>query len=305
MDADGGDRSAAPASRPGLDALDDLIGADRAPSTPEREATFAERALVEAHNPLEQLDLVFKRTTGQVWFGVLGLAALVAALVIWGVIAQRTVTVAAPVVLSPESGLYPVGELAGGLVVQMDLSEGDRVLAGDTMAVVAIAELGETAVSAPIDGVVVAVDTAVGRVNLQGDPMFLLAPLDEDPVALAVVSATDLNSLAVGQEATVLIGAVNPQTFGGLRADVRTIGQVPMSRARLGDVLGGPVQAAAALQRGPLYEVVLELRSDPATPTGRAWTVGDGPPSFPPLGSLGSAQIVVDRTSLAAQVLGR
>jgi hypothetical protein len=291
--------------RPGLDAIDDLIAADQQPETPARPQSFEERALVEASNPLEQLDLVFKRSTGQIWFGVIGLAALVLGLVIWGVVAQRTVTVSAPVVFSPESGLFPVGELAGGLVVQMDLSEGDRVSAGDTMAVVAVAEAGQAEVLAPIDGVVVAIDTAEGRVNLQGNAMFLLAPIDEEPVGLAVVSAADLTSLEVGQEATVVIGSINPQTFGSLRAQVRDISAVPLSRARLGDILGDPAQAAAALQGGPLYEVVLEPRTDPSTPTGLAWTVGEGPPSPPPLGAFGNAEIVVDRTSLAAQAIGR
>jgi multidrug efflux pump subunit AcrA (membrane-fusion protein) len=293
------------AGRPGLDAIDELIAAEETPTEPARVATFEERALAEAGNPLEQLDAVFKRTTGQIWFGVLGLAALVLALVIWGVVAQRTVTVSAPVVFSPESGLYPVGELAGGLVVQMDLVEGDRVRAGDVMAVVSIPEVGQAEVVAPIDGVVVTVDTAEGRVNLQGNPMFLLAAADEEPVGLALVGAADLTAVAVGQEATVVIGSVNPQTFGSLRADVREIGAVPLSRARLGDILGDAAQAAAAVQGGPLYEVVLELRTDSSTPSGLAWTVGEGPPSLPPLGALGSAQIVVDRTSLAAQVFGR
>lgn len=291
--------------RPGLDAIDELIESKEAPTAPTRPQTFEERALTEAGNPLEELDLVFKRTTGQVWFGVLGLAALVLGLVIWGVVAQRTVTVSAPVVFSPESGLFPVGELAGGLVVQMSLSEGDRVNAGDTMAVVAVAEFGQAEVTAPIDGVIVAIDTAEGRVNLQGSPMFLLAPIDEEPVGLAVVSAPDLTALEVGQEATVAIGSINPQTFGSLRAEVREISAVPLSRARLADILGDPAQAAAAVQGGPLYEVVLEFRTDPSTPTGLAWTVGVGPPSLPPLGALGTAQIVVDQTSLAAQAIGR
>lgn len=291
--------------RPGLDAIDDLIASHEAPTSPVRPQTFEERALIEAGNPLEQLDVVFKRTTGQVWFGVLGLAALVLGLVIWGVVAQRTVTVSAPVVFEPESGLFPVGELAGGLVVEMDLSEGDRVNAGDTMAVVAVPDIGQAEVVAPIDGVVVAIDTAEGRVNLQGNPMFVLAPVDEEPVGLAIVSAPDLTSLEVGQEATIVFGSINPQTFGSLRAEVREISAVPLSRARLGDILGDSAQAAAALQGGPLYEVVLELRTDPSTPTGLAWTVGEGPPSLPPLGALGSAQIVVDRTSLAAQAIGR
>ncbi len=298
----GGRRGAA---RPGLDAIDALIASEETPQEPARAATFEERALSEAGNPLEQLDLVFKRTTGQLWFGVLGLAALVGALIIWGVVAQRTVTIAAPVVFSPESGLYPVGELAGGLVVSITPSEGDRVAVGETLAIVTSAEGVQVPVVAPIDGVVVAVDTAEGRVNLVGSPMFLLAPVDEQPVALAVVGASDLAALELGQEATVEIGSINPQAFGSLRADVRSIGAVPLSRARLGDIFGDPTQVAVALQAGPLYEVVLEPRLDPVSPSGLAWTVGQGPPSLPPLGAVGRAQIVVDRTSLAAQVFGR
>lgn len=301
----GSSGSRARRSRPDLTAVDELIASQAAPEVPTRPQTFEERALTQAGNPLEQLDLVMKRTTGQVWYGVIGLAALVLAVVIWGVVAQRTVTVSAPVVFTPESGLFPVGELASGLVVQMDLSEGDRVRAGDIMAVVDDAERGNIDVTAPLDGVIVAIDTAAGRVNLQGNPMFLLAPLNQEPVGLAVVNATDLTSLEVGQEATVVIGSINPQTFGSLRAEVRDISAVPLSRARLGDILGDPAQAAIALQAGPLYEVVLEFVADPSTPTGLAWTVGEGPPSRPPLGALGSAQIVVDRTSLAAQAIGR
>lgn len=290
------------AARRGLDTFDEMFLERPVDTAPEPPATFEERALAATGNPLEEIDRVFRRTASRVWLGVVGIAALVAALVVWGVVAERVVTTQATTVLVPESGLYPVGRLESGLVIEIRVDEGDTVDRGAVLAVVQTPEAGPIEVTAPIDGVVALVETAVGQPVGPGSTLFLLASTNDTVAGIAILGPGSLTSLAVGQEASIAVSSVNSQSYGRIRARVASIDDIPLSRARLESLLGDSADLFA--RQGPLYEATLTLETDPTTPSGYAWTVAQGPPNRLPLGTLGTAHIVVDRQSLVAGILG-
>ena len=58
------------------------------PDRPATEPTFAERALGAPPNPLDNIDHVFRHTARRTWLGVLGLALLLTAGVVWTAVAR-------------------------------------------------------------------------------------------------------------------------------------------------------------------------------------------------------------------------
>ena len=65
--------------------------------------SFHERAIGEVTNPLEQINVTFKRTGSRIWLGVAGLALLVVGIVIWGFVAQQVVITSTQIALLPKS----------------------------------------------------------------------------------------------------------------------------------------------------------------------------------------------------------
>ncbi len=267
------------------------------------ELTFEQRAIGEVVNPLEQIDSVFRRTGSRLWLGVTGVFLLVAALVTWGFVAERVVTTDATIMLLPKSGLFPVASLETGVVGEVYVQEGDSVAAGQILGLISNPAIGEVEVNAPIAGVVVEVDAARGQVTAPGFPMFLLAPQGEPTLAIGLVSPAQLNGLATGQSVTIAFPTVNQQSAGRLVGTLVRVSDTPVTSTRIAAVLGNGNLAAQASAQGPVFEVNIELTRS-TTPSGYAWTVGEGPPSAPPITSIGVAMIETSRQSIASEIFG-
>lgn len=267
------------------------------------ELTFEQRAIGEVVNPLEHIDSVFKRTGSRLWLGVAGVFLLVAALVTWGFVAQRVVTTDTAVVMLPSSGLYPVASLETGVIGEVFVKVGDSVTAGQKLAIISNPAVGEIEVISPIDGVIVEVDAVRGQVTAPGFSVFLLAPQGEPTLAIGLVSAAQLNGLQEEQRVTIAFPTVNQQTSGRLVGSLNRVGDTPVTSTRIAAVLGSGTLAAEVARQGPVYEVEIELVQS-STPSGYEWTVGEGPPSLPPITSIGVASIETSRQSIASEIFG-
>jgi len=267
------------------------------------EQTFEQRAIGDVVNPLEQIDSVFKRTGSRLWLGITGIFLLVAALVIWGFVAERVVTTDVAVMMLPKSGLYPVASLETGVIGEVYVELGDSVTAGQKLATISNPAVGEMVVIAPIDGVVVEVDAVSGQVTAPGFSVFLLAPQGEPTLAIGLVSAAQLNGLQQGQRVTIAFPTLNQQSAGRLIGTVQRIGETPVTSTRIAAVLGSGTLAAEVLPQGPVYEIQVAL-VPAGTPSGYAWTVGEGPPAAPPVTSVGVASIETSRQSIASEIFG-
>jgi multidrug resistance efflux pump len=221
----------------GLGQFDELF-LEKPDATEEKsEQSFQERAIGNVVNPLEQIDSVFRRTGNRLWLGVAGIALLVAALVAWGFVAQRVVNEKVAVVILPESGLYPVATLQTGVVGDVLVSEDQVVSVGDVLTTLQIPNVGELDVTSPIDGTVVAVDTARGRIAGPGNTLFLLAPKGEPTQLIGFVGPSGLSQMQLRQKVTVVIPTVNPQRYGRMKGSVSYIGSTPTTRSRISSIL--------------------------------------------------------------------
>ena len=274
-------------------------------SNPEKSTgqSFEDRAIGEVANPLEQVNSVFKRTGGRMWLGVGGLTLLVSALVVWSFVAQTVETTRAGVSFLPLSGLSSARVMQAGIIDQVLVEEGQFVERGQALVTI-LTGVGEQSVVAPVEGLVADIDAVKGQVASAGDELVVLAPLDfsDQAAAIGFVGPEQLGQLEIGQSVTIQFPTANPQTYGRMKGTLAFVAATPVLRSRLRQILPD-TQANATYQQGPFYEIAIELdRAD--TPSGFAWTIGNGPPDQIYLASNGVAFIAVSRQSIASKAFG-
>ena len=273
------------------------------PDRPTTEATFAERALGAPPNPLDNIDHVFRHTARRTWLGVLGLALLLTAGVVWTAVAEQKVVVDASAVLVPADGIYTAGDLQAGLVLQLNVDLDQSVQQGEVLARVQVAETGNVVqVRSPVDGRVLAIDVRAGESTTPGTPMFRIVPPGE-PVMVALYPAADVARLSVGDTVTVSVNGVAPDQFGRAVGRVESIGPIPASDNRLRQITGDTSLLGLAERLGPVREIQISLERDD-TPSGIAWDGGSGPPAPVSVGTRALAHITVGQQTLLDRAFG-
>lgn len=264
---------------------------------------FRERALGGAPNPLEQIDHVFHHTARRTWLGVLGIALLLAAGLLWTAIAEQTITVDAPAVIVPPSGIFTAGELEAGTVTTVLVHQGEAVQKGQVLARFQPAGAATLqSLRSPVAGSVLAIEIRPGDVSTAGVPMFLVVP-PVAPMAIALVPAAQVSQLAVGQSAAITVNGVAPDRYGKAVGRVASIGSTPVTNERLQELTGDTSLVGLVQTLGPTREVRIALRSA-RTPSGLAWTGGPGPASRLPVSVRAVSSITVQHQTLIGKVFG-
>jgi multidrug resistance efflux pump len=216
--------------------------------------------------------------------------------VLWTAVAEQKIVVHASAVIAPQEGVYTAGEAQGGLVADVDVDEGEDVQRGQVLATVQVPEGTTVTVTSPVAGRLLAVEVRPGDISAPGEPMFRIAPPGET-LAIAFYPGADVSRLEVGQSVAVTVNGVAPDRFGRAIGRVDYIGPTPVSDQRLRQITGDSSLLGLVQQLGPLREVRIKLeRAD--TPSGIAWTGGDGPTGPVAIGTLAVAEITVGRQTL-------
>jgi multidrug efflux pump subunit AcrA (membrane-fusion protein) len=266
---------------------------------------FRERALGGTRSSLEQLDRLFRLTARRTWTAVVALAILVGALVVWGFVAERDVTVTAPGLLVPTDGFVEVARLESGVVDEVFVDEGDRVRTGDVMASYLAPGNVRAEILAPVDGRVAEVDVAAGSTLVPGLPSFTIVPLDAKTLAVAFASPATQSQIEEGMEVTLQAASAPPAQYGSIRGRIVDISDIPASLARLDRLTGGNQELAKAfLAGGPVYEVEVRLERDRDTVSGYRWTTDEGPDYAVPAGTIVQMTAVTDSATIASELLG-
>jgi hypothetical protein len=266
-------------------------------------SSFRDRALGDPPSPLEHIDHLFHQTSRRIWLGVLGLALLIGAGVLWGAIATQSVTDDGTAVIVPPQGIFAAGDAHAGVVSQVHAREGTLVRAGDQLATITTARGDEIAVSSPITGRVVAVEVRAGDATAGQTSMFRIAPAYSKPVAVMLFPAARIADIAPGQRVAITINGVARDKYGQAVGRVQRISAIPISQQRLRQLTGDTSLAALPSRLGPLREVRIALtRAD--TPSGVKWTQGSGPPGELPIGVQAVASVTIDRQTLLGKAFG-
>lgn len=302
--ASAGTRRTRPAGgRAALERFDaEFLVSDPTPEEPSP-ASFAERALGAPPSPLDRIDRLFQQTPRRIWWGVAASVVLVAIGVVWTAVVDRVVTVQGAAVIVPPDGVFSVGSPHAGQIELVSVEVGDTVSEGARLAELRVADLDEVVpVLSPIDGTVLVVAGRGGEITAAGATLFVVAA-DQDVVAIGLFPADVISALEPGQGASVAINGLSPDRYGRVRARVRAIAETPAAPSRLAQLTGDPTLARALAEGGLVYEVIVELDRD-ESPSGLAWTRGDGPDQAIPVGALAEVSVVVERAPLIRDVVG-
>ena len=214
---------------------------------------------------------------------LIGLALLVAAAIVWAIFGRAPQTVTGYGYLVPSGGFTEVGTTVSGVVDSVAVEPGQRVRAGEELVRVNVSSDSGGAevesLQSPVDGVVIEVVALPGRVTVPGDPMLYLQPADAPLEIAAFVLADSSGPIRVGMEAGVVpADAPRPAEYGVLIGRVDSVSPTPVTASRIRYLVGGnETLVEYFLSEGPVIEVGIDLQEDPTTPSGYAWTIGDGP----------------------------
>lgn len=233
-------------------------------------------------------------------FALAGLVLLVVAIFVWAIFGRAPQTVTGFGYVVPEGGYTEVGAMTAGLVDSVSATPGQDVSAGDELVRVNLDDgnNGIETLRSPVDGVVIEVVALPGRPTAPGDPMVYLQA-DEAPLEVkGFIPATFAETIQVGMPVQVSpADAPRRAQYGVLLGTVSSLSPSPVTEERISYVVGGNESLVDYfLGSGPVIEVTAELQQDPSTPSGYAWSIGQGPDVEIRAGTLSEVTVVVRDT---------
>ena len=256
-------------------------------------------------SPIQRLDEVAVFGSPRLWVALLGALLLISGFLLWGTLARPPVTTSASGVISTTGGPLEVGAGLDGSVKSVYVAVDTTVEAGNTLAVLIDESGNEVRVNTPVTGTVIEVATQEGDFIRSGAGIATIQRFDEDLFALALVPASSISGIVVGDEALVSPASVPAGKYGYLNGVVMSVGSTPMSVSRLEQlVMSIAGYPAIDTISEPLIEVQIELAKDESNPSGLSWTIGEGPPFTLVAGTPWAGNIVIGNQAPLVTLFG-
>ncbi|MBT4107082.1 hypothetical protein OAI08_01155 [Gammaproteobacteria bacterium] len=260
------------------------MSTDQQESTPKPRSIFRKEALEQLQSP-EQLEQLLQVTNRRSWLtlGVFVVGFL--GILLWMLFGRIPVAVSGEGVIIAPGQVVPIQATYSGYLEAVDLDPGDEVFAGQVLGFVRPTDLsanGADIEAHPIlsmhDGVVLEQTIASQGFVTAGQAIGYLQKKSESShlIVLSYFSERDGHKIRSGMPALVSPVTSAPEQDGSLIAQVAKVSAQPASFESVAALVGWPDLATRLLGETPRIQVVLELRSDGATPTGYQWTSGQG-----------------------------
>ncbi|MFM1965209.1 MAG: hypothetical protein RL134_934 [Actinomycetota bacterium] len=251
-------------------------------------------------DPATEVDARSGRVGRPLVLALIGLCLIVLAIFVWAVFGRAPYTVTGFGYIAPEGGYTEVGAEVAGLVESIPVSPGQQVRQGEELVRVTLDDGSGTVQSlgSPVDGLVVAVVAQPGRTTAVGDPLVYLQADGEPLVVKGFVPATLAETIQEGMPIEISpADAPRRAQYGVMLGRVSSLSPIPVTPERLSFVVGDNQSLVDYfLSAGPVIEVTGELTSDPSTPSGYAWSLGEGPDVDIQAGTLSEVTVVVRDT---------
>ncbi|MCP5197262.1 MAG: NHLP bacteriocin system secretion protein [Gammaproteobacteria bacterium] len=160
-------------------------------------------------------------------------------------------------------------------------------------------------VLAATGGTLAEIDVDLNDPVTSGQPIARLLIGDATETGLTAITylpATEGKKVQTGMTARVSPSTVKFELDGYLQGNVVRVAELPASREGLMHRLKNTVLVEEILRAGAPIEVEIRLQRNPSTPSGYAWTSGDGPNVRIESGTLARSEVVVDRTRIISLV---
>jgi multidrug resistance efflux pump len=261
-------------------------------------------AIQAPEDPAAAVDKLDKPLSRPLLIALIGLIFMVVAVFVWAFFGRVEQTVTGYGYVLPSGGFVEVGTSVAGVVESVDVDSGERVKKGQELLTITSegANGGTESIVSPEDGLVVEVSALPGRVTSPGDPMLFIEPDGSQLIVKAFIAATDAESVRVGMEALVSpADAPRRAQYGVIEGTVSALSPTPVSAERISFIVGGNSSIVDYfLAGGPVIEVTIAMTADPSTPSGYAWSIGQGPDVQISSGTLSEVVLTVREGSLIA-----
>ncbi|HEX3946188.1 MAG TPA: HlyD family efflux transporter periplasmic adaptor subunit, partial [Acidimicrobiales bacterium] len=152
----------------------------------------------------------------------------------------------------------------------------DPVVAGEPIALITPSNGTPVTVRAPVTGEVVEVAVSQQEYVSPGTQMAVIRPHDDTLVVHAYIPTGLAHDIPIGSEAEVSPSTVAPSAYGFLKGRVQSVAPFPATQQRLQEVLQNQSLVKQVSSSGPVTEVLVDLETA-RTPSGYAWSIGQGP----------------------------
>ena len=242
----------------------------------------------------DELDRLMRVTSPRGWLALIGLLALVAAAVAWGVFGIIPVVVGADegVLLGGDSRLQVVSQTSG-LVTDVRVKTGDDVKKGQVIAVVRPNGGAETEVVSLFGGRVDSVVVEEGMLLTRGQNVAVVKEGDEPLQAFVFVPGEQGKQLKKGMKVQVLPTTVKAEESGYIQGEVTSVSKFPVTEDEMFLLLENQSLVDALRTGDAQLRVDVKLHRDPSTPSGFKWSSAQGPPFTITRGTLCSATFVL------------
>ena len=294
---------------------------------------FSKEALNKMRSP-EKLDLAMSITTPIGWMGLIAVAAMVFAIVIWSVFGSFTVKADGMGMIMDSSGISKVYALSGGTVDEIYVHSGEKVEKGELIAHVNMAQedaatrmaqyAPELAVSSreaatrvhefdsrryqkesaeyiysPYDGTVDEILVGEGSIVSNGMPLIHVR-IDggrENFKGVLYIPVDKGKRVEKGQTIQLAPNGVDVSQTGSLLGTVRSVSQYPVTTQYMQRVLGNEqlAQWIISSQQSSVMEVNFDLVRDPGSESGYLWTSSVGEHKPITAGSFCTGSIIIER----------
>jgi HlyD family secretion protein len=164
---------------------------------------------------------------------------------------------------------------------------------GDLLRTLEVELQENSAVRAPVDGMITETAASVGDVAAPGKPVARIVQESATLDALIFLPPFKGKQIRPGMVVQVEPGVVKREEFGAVVGRVRTISDLPVSRSALIAMLHNERLVDQFMRDGAPIVARAGLESAGDTPSGLKWSGGSGPPFRIEPGSLGRATVTV------------
>ena len=294
---------------------------------------FSKEALDKMRSP-EKLDTTMSITTPIGWMGLVAVAVMVLAIVVWSVFGSFTVKADGMGMIMDPSGISNVYALSGGTVDELYVHSGKKVEKGDLIAHVSMAQedaatrmaqyAPELAASSreavtrvheydsrryqkesaeyiysPYDGKVDEILVGEGSIVTSGMPLVQVR-VDGGQESLRGILYIPVDKgkrVEKGQTIQLAPNGVDVSQTGSLLGTVRSVSQYPVTPQSMRKVLGNEqlAQWIISSQQSSVMEVNFDLVRDPGSESGYLWTSSVGEHKPITAGSFCTGSIIIER----------
>lgn len=257
----------------------------------------AESKATREEDPTRAVASAFPVTDRKSWVAILGMALLLAGAFVWLALGQVPQTVRGDAIVVPARGFIDIAQDAEGVVSEILVVPGEQVTEGD---IVARIDRGSQRldVLAPGDGVIATILERVGGTSAPGQPLMTMSYSNEAEMVVGFVPANTGSIVKAGMPALVALATFPESQYGTMTGTVTNVSTLPATTDRVDLLVGGNDSLVGYFtQAGPVLEITVKLDPDPASTTGYAWTIGNGPDQPLAVGSLAQVTVVTTEGS--------